>query len=108
MDLGPGEHRDERRAVPVDEQVAFRAGSAAIYRVGTGLLPPFLAGVLAEYTDALDQSMRPACPSRSSSACRRRRHTPASCQSRSRRQQVTPLQPNSPGSIRQGMPLLKT
>ena len=41
VDLGPGEHRDERCTVPVDEQVAFRAGSAAIYRVGTGLLPPF-------------------------------------------------------------------
>jgi hypothetical protein len=40
VDLGPGEHRDERCAVFVDEQVAFRARSAAVYRVGTGLLSP--------------------------------------------------------------------
>ncbi len=39
----------------------------------------------------------------------RRRQTPAFCQSRSRRQQVTPLpKPISLGNIRQGMPLLRT
>ncbi len=89
--------------------MALGAGASTIYGVGTGLFSPFLAGTLAESKDALDQSMRPSLPSLSSSTRRRRRHTPASCQSRNRRQQVTPLHPNSSlGSIRQGTPLLKT
>ncbi len=108
VDLCAGEPRGERRALPVYEEVALGAGVAAIYRVGAGLPAPFLAGTLAESTDALDQSMQPSFPSLSSSTCRRRRHTPASCQSRNLRQQVTPLHPNSFGSIRQGIPLLKT
>jgi hypothetical protein len=41
--------------------------------------------------------------------CCRHAHTPACCQARKRRQQVTPLpQPISRGSISQGMPLLST
>jgi hypothetical protein len=95
--------------------VPFPSTSRRRFELGlprsTGLGPvfsPLFGRVLAESTDALDQSMRPACPNRSSSARRRRCHTPASCQSRSRRQQVTPLQPNSSGSIRQEMSLLKT
>ena len=51
------------------------------------------------------QSMRPAQCRRCSSSWCRRLQTPASCQSRSRRQHVTPEpQPISWGSISQGMP----
>ena len=108
MDLGAGAHHRERNAVPLEEQVTLGPGPAAVYRVGTGFLALFLAGTLAESTDALDQSTSPPRPSLSSNARRRRRHTPAFCQSRNRRQQVTPLHPNPLGSIRHGMPLLST
>ena len=108
MDVGGRDSRRERDASPVDQQVVLRAGAAPVYGVGAGLLAPLLAGTRAESSDALDQSMRSARPSRFLSAPSSSRHTPASCQSRSLRQQVTPLQPNSPGSIRQGMPLFNT
>jgi hypothetical protein len=70
---------------------------------------PFLAGTLAESKEARSQSIWSASPRRSSRACTRRCHTPASCHSLRRRQQVTPLpQPISLGSISQGMPLFST
>ena len=96
MNLGASEHHREWYAVSVDEQVALGTRPAAVYRVGAGLLSPFFAGTLAESNGAWDQSMRPISPSLSSNARRRRR------------QQVTPLQPISLGTIRQGIPLLKT
>ena len=67
------------------------------------------ARTAAEPKDARDQSMRSACPRRSSTAPCSRSHTPASCHSRSLRQQVMPEpQPISCGSISQGMPVLST
>jgi hypothetical protein len=60
-------------------------------------------------TDALSrlarlQSKCPASDRRSSSTRCSAAQTPASCQSRNRRQQVMPEQPSSRGSISQGMP----
>ena len=80
VNLGASEHHREWYGASADEQVALGTRSAAVYRVGAGLLSPFFAGTLAESNNA-----------------RRRR-----------RQQVTPLQPISLGTIRQGIPLLKT
>jgi hypothetical protein len=108
VDVGPGQDHRERQAVAVDQEVALGAGATSVYGVGTGLLAPFFAGKLAESNDARDQSMRPSLPSLSRRTRRSACHTPAFCQSRSRRQQVTPLQPNSLGSMRQGTPHLKT
>lgn len=107
MDASPGQDHRERQTATVDQEVALGAGATAVYRVGTGFLAPFFAGTLAESNDALDQSMRPSLPSLSGRVRRSACHTPARCQSRSLRQQVTPLHPNSLGSIRQGLPLLK-
>ena len=109
VDVGGGGGGRERDAPPVDQQVVLGPGPAAVYGAGTGLLAPLLAGTLAESREALDQSMRPARPSRSLRTRSRRRQTPAFCQSLSLRQQVTPLpQPSSRGSIPQGMPVFST
>lgn len=99
----------ERNASPVEKQVVLGAGSATIYRVGTGGLAPLFAGMLAESTEALDQSMHPARPSLSRKTFRSRLQTPVVCQSRSLRQQVTPLpQPSFFGSMPHGMPVFST
>jgi hypothetical protein len=66
-----------------------------------------LARTLSESRLARDQSSWPSRPSWSNSTRCRRRQTPARCQSRRRRQQVTGLpQPSwRAGSSRQGMPV---
>jgi hypothetical protein len=82
---------------------------APIRGVRPGRSAPFLARTLRLSWLARDQSSRPARPSRSSSAWCNRCHTPARCQSRRRRQQVTPLpQPISWGSSSQAIPLRRT
>jgi hypothetical protein len=109
VDVCGRERYRERHASSVRNKVAFRTQFAAIRRVLADLFAPLLAGTLAESKDALSQSMRSAFPRRSSSTRCSSSHTPASCQSRRRRQQVLPLpQPSSLGSISQGMPLLRT
>jgi hypothetical protein len=70
---------------------------------------PLLAGTLAESKEALSQSISSPSPRRSSSTRCNFSHTPASCQSRKRRQQVEhDPQPIFLGSISHGMPLVKT
>ena len=108
VDVGPGQDHRERQTLTVDQEMALGARPTSVYRVRTGFLAPFFAGTQAESNDALDQSMRPSLPSLSSRVSRSACHPPARCQSRSRRQQVTPLHPNSLGDMRQGTPLLKT
>jgi hypothetical protein len=109
MDVGGGEHYGERNAVTVGHEVMFGARLPSVGRVGPNRFAPLFAGTLVESKLALDQSIMPIFPSRSSSARCRRHQTPALCQSLSRRQHVTPLpKPNSWGSIRHGMPLLRT
>ena len=104
-----GEADGEREAPGIGNEVAFGPGAAAIGRVGAGLLAPLLAGIEALSTQARLQSMAPARPKRSSRTRWSRSHTPASCQSRSRRQHVMPdPQPISCGSISQGKPLFST
>ena len=109
MAVGAGEEAGERDAGPVAHNVALRARFAAIRRVGTDGVAPLLAGMLALSSDARLQSIWSASPRRSSRARWSRSHTPASCQSRRRRQHVTPLpQPSSWGSISHGMPDFRT
>jgi len=107
---------DRQRDTPsLDHNMALRARFALICGVRPNSLslwvPLFtpLARTVSLSRLALDQSIMSACPRRSSSARCSLRHTPALCQSRSLRQQVTPLpQPISWGSISQGRPLLST
>ena len=108
MDIGGRQLNRERDPLAVDHKVVLRARFALIRRIRPGCLAPLFAG-----TDALSrlarlQSIRSASPSRSGKTWCKRSQTPACCQSRSRRQQVTPLlQPISKGNISQGMPLFK-
>lgn len=102
----PHAERDPRA---VDHKMALRARFAFIRRIRAGPLAPLFAATVALSTLARDQSIVSASPSRSSRVRWSRCHTPAACQSRRRRQQVTPLpQPISCGSISQGMPLRNT
>lgn len=93
----------------IGNHMMLTSGFAAIRRVGTDFCPPSTARTEALSTTARDQSIWSAAWSHdrrtSWSVCQ----TPASCQSRSRRQQVIPLpQPISRGSISQGIPLRST
>ena len=90
-------------AVAVDDQVILGAGLSAIGRIGAGLLTPLFARTLKLSTLALDQPIAASSPNQLRSVSCNRRQTSASCQSRSRRQQVAPLpQPSSLGNSRQG------
>jgi hypothetical protein len=109
VDVCRAEAEGERDAPSVGDEVALGAGPAAIGWIGTGLLAPLLAGTDALSTQARLQSMAPARPRRSSRTRCSLSHTPAACQSRSRRQHVIPdPQPISCGSISHGKPLFKT
>jgi hypothetical protein len=109
VDVGSCMEHRERDASSVDHNMALRARFALIRRIRAGSLAPPGAATLAESKDALSQSMWSASPKRSRSLRCSRSHTPASCHSLRRRQQVMPEpQPISWGSISQGMPLFKT
>ena len=99
----------QRQTLLVYHKMALRSLFAAIRRVRPRRLPPFGAATRAESTEARSHSMRPASSSLVSSVSCSRCHTPAWCQSRSRRQQVVPEpQPISLGSMAHGMPVLRT
>ena len=109
VDVGPGQKEDERDALPIGEKVSFCAWPAAVGRVRPGRLAPLLAAMDELSIQARLQSMRSARCSRCSSSRCRASQTPAACQSRSRRQHVTPEpHPISCGSISQGMPVRST
>jgi hypothetical protein len=99
----------KRDSLPVDHNMALRARFSLIRRIRADCFAPFLAAMLAESTAARDQSILPASPSLSNTTWCSRSHTPACCQSRSRRQHVMPLpQPISGGSNSHGKPVLST
>ncbi len=103
------QQRGERATAALDHTMALRPRFAAIRGIRTDEVAPLLAGMLAASNEARLQSIWSASPRRSSSLRCSRSQTPASCQSRKRRQQVTPEpQPISRGSISHGMPDLRT
>ena len=82
------------------DQVALGAEPASVGRVRPGLVTPILAARDALSTQARLQSIRLAARNRRSNSPPSPSQTPASCQSRRRRQQVMPdLHPISSGSI---------
>lgn len=104
-----GNRRGERNTVRIGKDVMLRPVFAAIRGVRTSLRPPKTARTLELSTTARDQSSRSALRRRFRNRCRTSCQTPASCQSRSRRQQVIPHpQSISLGKSSQGMPLFKT
>ena len=109
VNVGAGMFDRQRRAIAVDDQVALRAVLPAICRIRAGLVPPKSARVEQLSIAAADQSIPSAWPSSSSRACHTLSQTPASSQSRRRRQHVMPQpQPISCGRYSHGMPVLST
>ena len=115
MDVSTSQSHRKGYAFGFDHNMALRARFALICGVAPNSrslrVPLFtpLAWTVSESKQALDQSILSASPKRLSSARCSLRHTPPFCQSRSLRQQVTPLpQPISWGSISQGRPLRST
>jgi hypothetical protein len=109
VDVGSSQYEGERNAAAIGDQVPLGAWSASIGGVRACRRTPLFAAMDELSTQARLQSIPSAsCNRRSNSRCRRS-HTPAVCQSRSRRQQVTPEpHPISNGSISQGMPVRRT
>lgn len=95
--------------MPLDQNMLLRARFAFVGRVRPNIGAPFFAARVRESSAAREKSIRSASASRFKSLWCRRSNTPAACQSRKRRQQVTPEpQPISRGRYSQGMPVLST
>jgi len=103
-------HDHRQRDTPsVRNKVALRALLSFIRRIRCGFWSPLLAGIEAESSEARSQSICSASPRRSRRTRCNLSHTPASCHSFKRRQQVMPdPQPISWGSISQGIALFRT
>jgi hypothetical protein len=109
VSIGSRQRRCQRDAVSIGEHVMLRAGFAAIRGIRAGLRPPKTARTDVLSTTARDQSICSASSSFWSNTQRIFSHTPASCQSRSRRQHVMPdPHPISFGKYSHGMPVFRT
>ena len=109
MHVGGREYRCQGQPAALYHKVALRARAAAIDRIRAGFLAPFCAGIEHESRHARLQSSRSASARRCKSTQCKTSHTPCSCQSRSRRQQVMPEpQPISGGSSSHGVPVRST
>src|SRR5215207_4072926 len=109
VDVCCAEHYRQWDAPSVRNKVALRALLSFICRIRSGFWAPLLAGMEAESSEARSQSIWSASPRRSSKTRCSLSHTPASCHSLRRLQQLIPdPQPISFGSISQGIPLLRT
>jgi hypothetical protein len=80
-------------AVPVNDQMVLAARPRAVDRRRSGVSPPFSALTCEPSIAASSMSSRPALRSSARRTSCRRGQTPASVQSRRRRQAVTPLHP---------------
>lgn len=99
----------QRKTLRIGEDMVLRPVFPAIRRVWAGFVPPKTARTLQLSTTARDQSIRSAPWRWLRTICKMSCQTPASCQSRSLRQQLIPLpQPISLGKSSQGMPVLST
>lgn len=109
MDIRAGLEDRQRCSVAVADHMTLRAVLAAIRGIGASLLPPKRARTEQLSNTALDQSMASASPSSSSNTCHTFCQTPATCQSRSRRQHVIPEpQPSSCGRNSHAQPVRDT
>jgi hypothetical protein len=109
VDVRGREHYRQWYAPTLRNNVALGALLSFIRRIRCGFCSPLLAGMEAESSEARSHSIWSASPRRSRRTRCSLSHTPASCHSFKRRQQVIPEpQPISWGSISQGMALLRT
>jgi hypothetical protein len=99
----------QRKTVRIGKDMVLRTVFPPIRRVRPSLVPPKTARTLQLSTTARDQSIWSVPWRWLRIMCRMSCHTPASCQSRSLRQQVIPHpQPISRGRSSQGMPVFST
>jgi len=91
--VSAGQSDGKGGAVPVDDQVVLAARPCAVDRRRSGVSPPFRARTCEPSIAQSFMSSRPALRSSARRTSCRRGQTPASVQSRSRRQAVTPLHP---------------
>ena len=109
MHVGGRKYGGQGQPATLYHKVVLRARAAASDRTRAGFLAPFGAGTEHESKQARLQSSRAASAKRCKSTWCRAAHTPASCQSRSRRQHVMPEpQPISGGNNSQGVPVRST
>lgn len=109
VDIGGREALGEGDAVRVGNQMALRARFAAIRRIRPGRWAPLFAGTMEASIAARVQSIWSASRSRASSSSCTACQTPASFQSRSRRQHVMPEpHPSSCGRSSHGSPVRST
>jgi len=101
--------RYDRNAVAIGENMMLGTGFSAVYRARTGFFAPPTARTVALSTAQRPKSIWSAARSLAKRISWIFCQTPASCQSRSRRQQVMPEpQPISCGSISHGIPDMST
>lgn len=109
MHVRAGLNQRQGRPLAITGDMTFRTVLPAIRGIGASLLPPKSARTEQLSKITLDQSMASAKPSSSSNTRHTCCQTPATCQSRSRRQQVIPLpHPSSGGSNSQAHPVRAT
>jgi len=109
VDVGTGQSEAQGHAFGIGEKMMLAARFASVCRVRPRLSPPKTARTELESATARDQSIWSAAWRRARSSWWRRSQTPASCQSRSLRQQVMPLpQPISSGRSSHPIPVFST
>jgi len=107
--IGTGQDDREWHPIGVGSDMVLGARSRTIYGVRPGFWPAPIARTEDESTITREKSIWPAARNSPSSSSCNRSHTPASRQSRNRRQQVTPEpQPISAGRSRQRSPVRNT
>jgi len=107
--IGSGDLHGQGNALRIGDQMVLGARFASIRRIRAGLRPPKMARIESESTNAREKSIWSAPRSSLSKTRWTWLQTPASCQSRRRRQQVMPLpQLISWGRYSHGMPVLRT
>lgn len=107
--VGAGQSHRQRDTVGISHHMVFRALFATIRWVWACFRPPKTARTEAESTTAREKSSWSACRNLLSNTWWILSHTPASCQSRRRRQHVMPEpQPISRGRSSQAIPVLST
>jgi hypothetical protein len=107
--IGSGQDDREWHPICVSSDMVLGARSPAIYGVWPSFWPAPIARTEDESTITRERSIWPAARNSASSSSCSRSHTPASCQSCKRRQQVTPEpQPISAGRSRQRSPVRST
>ena len=107
--IGTGQDDREWHSICVGSDMVLGARSPTIYGVRPSFWPAPIARTEDESRITREKSIWSAARNSASSSSCNRSHTPASCQSRKRRQQVTPEpQPISAGRSRQRSPVRNT